>query len=123
VLDVDDGGNETLSALETIHGKLPDTVTVTGSGGRQHYIFKYPQGRCVPNKTKFAPGLDTRSNGGLIVVLLPHKREYNMSKICPVEYKRNNKAPRWIEFLNTITGFRKFLYIFFLCEIHEKRKS
>jgi len=33
VLDVDDGGDETLSALESTHGKLPDTVTaVTGSG-------------------------------------------------------------------------------------------
>ncbi|WP_235827720.1 bifunctional DNA primase/polymerase [Acetivibrio saccincola] len=68
VLDVDDGGDETISALEATHGKLPDTVTaVTGSGGR-HYVFKYPKGRSIPNKTKFAPGLDTRSTGGLIVV-------------------------------------------------------
>ena len=68
MLDVDDGGDETLSVLEATHGKLPDTVTaVTGSGGR-HYIFKYPKGQSIPNKTKFAPGLDTRSNGGLIVV-------------------------------------------------------
>jgi len=52
VLDVDDGGDETISALEATHGKLPDTVTaVTGSGGR-HYVFKYPQGRSIPNKTK-----------------------------------------------------------------------
>ena len=42
VLDVDDGGDETISALEATHGKLPDTVTaVTGRGGR-HYVFKYP---------------------------------------------------------------------------------
>ncbi|WP_235825101.1 bifunctional DNA primase/polymerase [Acetivibrio thermocellus] len=68
VLDVDDGGDETLSALEATHGKLPDTVTaVTGSGGR-HYVFIYPKGRSIPNKTKFAPGLDTRSTGGLIAV-------------------------------------------------------
>jgi len=68
VLDVDDGGNETISALEATHGKLPDTVTaVTGSGGR-HYVFKYPKGRSIPNKTKFASGFDTRSTGGLIVV-------------------------------------------------------
>jgi len=39
VLDVDDGGDETLSALEATHGKLPDMVTaVTGSGGR-HYVL------------------------------------------------------------------------------------
>ncbi|WP_235715223.1 bifunctional DNA primase/polymerase [Acetivibrio thermocellus] len=68
VLDVDDGGDETISALEATHGKLPDTVTaVTGRGGR-HYVFKYPQGRSIPNKTKFAPDLDTRSTDGLIVV-------------------------------------------------------
>jgi len=35
--------------------------------------------------------------------LLPHKREYYMSKICPVEYKPSSKAPRWMDFLNTIT--------------------
>jgi len=35
---------------------------------RLHYIFKYSQGRSIPNKTKFAPDLDTRSTDGLIVV-------------------------------------------------------
>ena len=68
MLDVDDGGNETISALEATHGKFSDTVTaVTGRGGR-HYVFKYPKGRSIPNKTKFASGFDTRSTGGLIVV-------------------------------------------------------
>jgi len=67
VLDVDDGGDETLSVLEAAHGKLPDTITAVTGGGGRHYVFKYPQGRSVPNKTKFAPGLDTRSTGGLIV--------------------------------------------------------
>lgn len=67
VLDVDDGGGETLAELEATNGKLPDTVTaITGSGGK-HYVFKYPRGRNIPNKVKFAPGLDTRSTGGLIV--------------------------------------------------------
>ena len=68
MLDVDDGGDETLSALKEAHGILPNTVTAVTGGGGRHYIFKYPQGRSIPNKTKFAPGLDTRSNGGLIVV-------------------------------------------------------
>lgn len=66
MLDVDDSGDETLSVLEAAHGKLSDTA-VTGSGGR-HYVFRYPKGRSIPNKTKFAPGFDTRSTGGLIVV-------------------------------------------------------
>ena len=67
MLDVDDGGDENLSVLEAAHGKLPDTITAVTGGGGRHYVFKYPQGRSVPNKTKFAPGLDTRSTGGLIV--------------------------------------------------------
>lgn len=67
VLDVDDGGGATLAELEATNGKLPDTVTaITGSGGK-HYVFKHPQGRNIPNKVKFAPGLDTRSTGDLIV--------------------------------------------------------
>jgi putative DNA primase/helicase len=67
VLDVDDGGGATLAKLEATNGKLPDTVTaITGSGGK-HYVFIHPQGRNIPNKVKFAPGLDTRSTGGLIV--------------------------------------------------------
>lgn len=69
VLDVDDGGNKTIREQETVHGKLPDTVTaITGSGGK-HYVFMYPHGRNIPNKVKFAPGLDTRSTGGLIVAM------------------------------------------------------
>jgi hypothetical protein len=67
VLDVDDGGDKTLLELEATHEKLPDTITaVTGSGGK-HHVFKFPQGMIIPNKIKFAPGLDTCSNGGLIV--------------------------------------------------------
>jgi hypothetical protein len=67
VLDVDDGGDKTIRELEAANGRLPDTViAVTGSGG-MHYVFIHPQGRNIPNKVKFAPGLDTRSTGGLIV--------------------------------------------------------
>ena len=46
--------------------------------------------------------------------LFPHKREYYMSKICPVEYNPGSKAPRWIDFLNTITGGSKELVRIYL---------
>lgn len=99
VLDVDDGGDETLAELEAVHGKLPDTVTaVTGSGGR-HYVFKYPQGRNIPNKTKFAPGLDTRSNGGLIVASpsahISGNRYKWITKHSPFE-RTPTEAPEWL---------------------------
>ncbi len=69
VLDTDtkSQGFGTLQTLEMLHDTLPETVTaITGSGG-QHRIFKYPDGLKVPNIAGFEKGLDTRSNGGLIV--------------------------------------------------------
>lgn len=99
VLDVDDGGDATIGELEITHGKLPDTVTaITGSGGR-HKIFKYPKGIKIPNKTKFAKGLDTRSNGGLIVVSpslhISGKRYKWMEGLNPANMKLAD-APEWL---------------------------
>ena len=69
VLDVDPRheGDKTLKELERQYGILPQTVTALTGGGGQHRIFKYPTGIKVPNKANFAQGLDTRSDGGLIV--------------------------------------------------------
>ncbi len=73
VLDVDldekrgINGYETLEYLETIHGKLPPTPSQkTGRGGTQ-YLFKYQEG--LKNSTsKIGAGIDTRGQGGYIVV-------------------------------------------------------
>jgi hypothetical protein len=69
VLDVDvkenEDGNKTLADFEKKHGRLPETVEqTTGGGGRQLLFMAH---RRVPNSVKFAPGLDTRADGGLIV--------------------------------------------------------
>lgn len=69
-LDVDPlkGGDDSLAELEERHGKLPDTVeAITGSGGR-HLLFLLPSGATMRNRVGFAPGLDTRSDGGYIIV-------------------------------------------------------
>lgn len=69
VLDIDTKyeGDKSLELLEMLYDDLPPTVTsITGSGG-QHHIFKYPKGKEVPNSVSFYQGLDTRSEGGLIV--------------------------------------------------------
>ena len=68
-LDIDPrhGGDDSLDAIRAEYGKIPDDVmAVTGSGGN-HYLFKYPgpDGRC---KTNLYPGIDTRGDGGYIVV-------------------------------------------------------
>lgn len=68
VLDVDihgEDGNETLAEFERKHSRLPDTVEqITGSGGRQLLFMACEK---IINAVKFAPGLDTRTDGGLIV--------------------------------------------------------
>jgi len=67
VLDVDGiDGLIALAELEKTNGPLPDTHKVrTGSGGF-HYYFQYPS-TPLPNQVKFLPGLDTRSEGGLVI--------------------------------------------------------
>ena len=70
-LDVDPekGGRETLAALEAEHGRLPQTVqSTTGSGG-SHFLFQMPDGMNLRNSAgKLGDGLDTRGDGGQIVV-------------------------------------------------------
>lgn len=68
-LDIDPrhGGDESLDSIRTKHGKTPDDVmAVTGSGGN-HYLFKYP-GPVGRSTTNLYPGIDTRGDGGYIVV-------------------------------------------------------
>lgn len=67
VLDVDgETGASTLARLEREHGSLPLSPTSrTGKG--KHVYFAHAEG--VRNRTRFAPGLDTRGEGGY--VLLP----------------------------------------------------
>ena len=66
--DIDDtvNGLETLADFQLEHGPLPETVEqITGGGGRQ-FFFEY-SGE-LANRVRFADGLDTRSDGGLVVV-------------------------------------------------------
>lgn len=67
VLDCDAGSADTLLDWEKEYGGLPDTPAVrTGSGGR-HYLFRAPPGLSIRSSVKFAPGCDTRGDGGYIV--------------------------------------------------------
>ena len=65
VLDVDEGGEETLAALESQYRKLPDTVEALTGGGGRHILFRHQDG--VRNSTKNLPGLDVRGEGGYII--------------------------------------------------------
>jgi len=69
VLDVDPrhDGDESLRIIEERHGPLPETVeAITGGGGR-HVYFACPEAE-IRNRAGFAPGLDLRGEGGVIIV-------------------------------------------------------
>lgn len=100
VLDIDprhDGG-ETLDELERTHGPLPHTVeALTGSGGR-HVYFAYP-GRTVRNAVGFAPGLDLRGDGGVIVAppsVHPSGRRYEWEVSHHPDETPVAPMPRWL---------------------------
>jgi hypothetical protein len=70
VVDVDPrhGGNESLAALESKHGQLPQTLEAkTGGGGR--HLFFLAEGATIRNSAgKLGPGLDARGQGGYVCV-------------------------------------------------------
>lgn len=72
VVDIDqhaEDGEATLAKAQKRLGRLPDTAEQrTGGGGRQLF-FAYPDGREMRNSAgKIGPGVDTRGNGGFVVV-------------------------------------------------------
>ncbi|UCE87186.1 MAG: bifunctional DNA primase/polymerase [Deltaproteobacteria bacterium] len=68
VVDVDPrhGGTESLARLEARHEPLPPSVEARTGGGGRHLYFAHPGGE-VRNRVGFAPGLDLRGDGGLVV--------------------------------------------------------
>ena len=96
VIDVDglDAEGE-LRKLEAQHGELYPTVEVITARGR-HDWFLYP-GRPVKNTAgRIAPGIDTRGDGGYVLVppsIHPTGRRYAWSVDCA---KTIASAPPWI---------------------------
>ncbi|WP_172373531.1 bifunctional DNA primase/polymerase [Sporosarcina jiandibaonis] len=69
VIDIDDGGEESLEQLAEQYGPLPNTVeSITGSGGR-HILLGFSEGfkGTISNKQAWLPGVDIRGDGGYIV--------------------------------------------------------
>ena len=66
VLDVDPGGEDTLTDLEREHGALPTTIEATTPRGGRHIYLLVPDGHRLPTISagKLGPGLDHRCQGG-----------------------------------------------------------
>ena len=66
VLDLDDGGQQSLQELIERLGELPPCPTARTGGGGFHLLFGHP-GRAVPNRIGLVEGIDVRADGGYIV--------------------------------------------------------
>lgn len=98
VLDVDPdkGGNEALAALIAEHGELPETVRAqTGSGGT-HYLFTLPGFEIRNSAGKLGAGLDTRGDGGQIVVAPSRSAKGPYSWIVSPARGEIAAAPDWL---------------------------
>jgi hypothetical protein len=88
VVDVDnykpeyDGGIE---RLEERFGKLPETIQALTPAGGEHYLFKYPEGVRIGNKTDLEPAIDIKATGGYIVAP-PSVHSSGKSYIWEVEH-------------------------------------
>src|SRR5262249_27597841 len=70
VIDVDPrhGGDQSLDALEQVHGRLPETLTTIsgrGDGGR-HLFFRRQHGKL--SSKRLGPGIDIKTSTGYVVV-------------------------------------------------------
>ncbi|HKJ07721.1 MAG TPA: bifunctional DNA primase/polymerase [Gammaproteobacteria bacterium] len=100
VLDVDPGhgGEESLRALVTEHGRLPATVQARTGGGGRHLYFRHPGGT-VHNKVGLAPGIDLRGDGGLVVAppsVHRSGRRYRWSRGCDPSALKPAPLPAWL---------------------------
>lgn len=101
VLDVDPrhGGDESLLALTSENGKLPDTVeSMTGSGGR-HIIFAHPGVEIGNTSNNPAQGLDIRGDGGYIVAppsLHPNGKKYEWEPSSKPSQTELASMPSWL---------------------------
>ncbi len=107
VLDVDlhegKNGDETLSALERTHGKLPDTATVLTPSGGRHIWFR-ANGIAIPSGTdRLGIGLDIKCEGGYVVIppSIINGREYTWEASSDPAEVGFSELPKWIVELAT----------------------
>ena len=68
VLDIDpkNGGLESWSELQDIHGRV-DALTCHTGGGGLHLYFQAPETELKSSAGEIAPGVDTRAEGGYVI--------------------------------------------------------
>src|SRR5690606_21194195 len=56
-----------LRELQAAHGSLLTTPTVRTGGEGKHFLFQYPKGHVVGNRSGVLPGIDVRGDNGYVV--------------------------------------------------------
>jgi len=100
VVDVDIGpgkpGPDTLDDLQMANDDLPDTLEqITGSGGR-HYFYKAPPDiEILTGKNTLGDGIDTRGEGGFVVVCPSNHKSGNQYIVSP-HRDDIEESPDWL---------------------------
>jgi len=105
VFDMDprNGGEQSLSELQTKYGELPETVRVrTGGDGWHYYLsFFWQSGISIKNRQSILPGIDIKGQGGYVVgpgsLHLSGKRyEWELSSAQDLHDVGLAEAPDWL---------------------------
>lgn len=113
-LDVDSrhGGEKTLNDLTNKFGQLPNTPISKTGGGGFHYLFEHTNGHEIRNSAgKLGAGLDTRGDGGYIVVppsLHPSGKYYEWDRNHAPSHTRLASPPDWLIHLLTAQKEQQF---------------
>ena len=97
-LDVKDGkdGPFECALLELSNGLLPDTVRATTPSGGDHRFFNGTGRTTIGDKGGIAPGIDTRSYGGMVLVAPSYIS--NVGRYCwRTGINKFAQLPTWLE--------------------------
>ena len=101
-VDIKDGGDQTLAALERQHGALPPTCKVITHSGGFHFYFRHVPGikNSVGKNGGIASGLDIKTSGGYVVappsIIHDTGNAYSWVTDCSLEKMPIAAAPEWL---------------------------
>jgi hypothetical protein len=111
VLDCDDrhGGDQSLAALESRHGKIPETPIVLTPGPGLHIYLRLPEGVEIRNSAgALGPGLDIRAEGGYVIAppsVHPNGLLYRWEASSRIDEVALAEPPEWLVQLIVISPY------------------
>lgn len=107
VIDID-GRKGAEAFSEVLNGRrMPKTLTVKTPNGGWHFYFRHPLGVHVPtNKSRLAPNVDLRGDGGQVIGpgSQARKKDGSLGVYKIIEHAKIAEAPDWLLDLCTSTA-------------------